>query len=364
LNDARGSRISVEESSFSITHGIVSPQSTTSRGLSIALADNVAEVMIRKGSPLPAKGTQIFKTAHDVIAGDPKSILRTYVLEGDCARSDRNIAIGSIELRGTDLHRTLRAGEDAEIRYELDESKILSAEAFFPAVNETCVMVRIPERPRLLPGEIDQEVRIANDRLAPIKRAAPENVDPLIDQQILLIEREKQAAAEDADAQQKAAQQVLEIKVLIDAMEKSSEWELLAVELDNFRRRARKLSQASGTQEQVRDIEESIRAAEGALARKDLATLRTATEKLKAAYWEINFARDEYWKEQFAWLKEEADFVDSSRAESLKEEGARALRRSDIGSLRSIVWDLWGLLPTWQQSKLDKQYDAGLLSTH
>jgi molecular chaperone DnaK len=364
LNDVRGSRISVDESSFSITHGIVVASATTSRGLLIALADNVAEVMIRKGSPIPAKVTHIFKTAHDVIAGDPKSILRTYVLEGECTRSDRNIAIGTIELNGTDLRRTLPAGEEVEIRYSLDESKILSAEAFFPVVNETVVMVRKHSRIGLRPGDIDQEVRLVNDRIAAIKRAAPENVEPMLDQKLILIEQEKQAACEDPDAQQKAAQQLLEIKVFIDAMEKSSEWELLAVELDNFRRRARKLSQASGTPEQARDIEEAISVAEAALSRKDLAILRSTTEKLKAAYWEINFARDEYWKEQFAWLKEEEDFIESSRAESLKEEGARALRRSDIRSLQSIVWDLWGLLPAWQQSKLDKQYDAGLLSTH
>ena len=364
LNDARGSRISVDDSSFSITHGLAVAQSTTSRDLRIALVDNSAEVMVRKGSPLPAKGTQLFKTAHDVIAGDPKSILRTWILEGESDRSDRNIAIGSIELRGSDLHRTLSAGQDAEIRFQLSESKILSAEAFFPDVNETCVMVRLTARPALLPGEIDLELGNEKERLAAVERAAPGNVDPLIDQQILLVEREKEAAADNADARQKAAQQLLEIKVLIDAMEKSSEWELLALELDNLRRRARKLSQASGTQEQVRNIEESIRSAEAALSRRDIAALRSAIEQLKAAYWAINFARDEYWKEQFAWLKEESGLVDSSRAESLREEGVRALKRGDIGSLRSIVCDLWGLLPAWQQRKLEEQYNAGLLSTH
>jgi molecular chaperone DnaK len=365
LNDARGSRITVDDSSFSITHGLGVAQSTTSRDLRIALADNVAEVMIRKGSPLPVKGIGEFKTAHDVIAGDPTSIVRTYILEGESTRSDRNIAIGTIELRGSDLRRNLPAGEEVEIRVLLDESKILSAEAFFPAANETVVMVRQSKRPALLPSEIDHELRIVNDRIAAIKRAAPENMDPSFDKRVIQIEQEKEAAAEDIDARQKAAQQVIELKAVIDELERLSEWELLAVELDNFRRRARKLSQERATEEQVRDIEESIRAAEGALSRKDLAMLKTATEKLKAVYWKINFARDEYWKEQFARLKEEADFDDVSRAANLKEEGVRALKRSDIGSLRTIVWDLWDLLPTGQKSKFDRYLDAvGLLSTH
>jgi molecular chaperone DnaK len=364
LNDARGSRISAGESSFSITQGLAVAQATTSRGLAIALADNVAEVVVRKGSPLPAKGSHKFATAHDVIAGDPKSILRTYFLEGEYTRSDRNIGIGSFELRGSDLRRTLLAGEDVEIRYRLDESKTLSAEAFFPVVNETCVMVRIYRRAALLPGEIDLELRKEKSRLAAIERADPESVDPMIAKQILVIEGEKQAAAGEPDAQQKAAQQILELKAAIDAMEKLSEWELLTTDLDNFRGRARKLSQASGTQDQVRAVEELIRSAEGAIFRRDVAVLRSATEKLKHAYWEINFARDDFWKEQLAWLREETDFIDSPQAERLKAEGARALKRSDIGSLRTIVWDLYVLLPTWQQGKLDQRFDAGgLLST-
>ena len=365
LNDARGSRISTGESSFSVTQGLAVAQTTTSRGLAVALADNVAEVIVRKGSPLPAKGSRKFTTAHDVITGDPKSILRTYFLEGEYTRSDRNIGIGTIELRGSDLGRTLLAGEEVEIRYELGDSKTLSAEAFFPAVNETCVMVRISKRPTLLPGEIEVELKKENDRLADIKRACPEIVDPLIAKQILVIEGEEQAAVQEPDARQKAAEQLLELKAAIDAMEKLSEWELLTTEQDGFRGRARKLSQASGTQEQVRVIEELIRSAEGAIFRRDVAGLRGATEKLKRAYWEINYARDDFWKEQLAWLREETDFVDFPQAERLKEEGARALKRSDIRSLRTIVWDLYALLPTWQKGKLDERFDdAGLLSAH
>jgi hypothetical protein len=56
-------------------------------------------------------------TAHDVIAGNPKSILRMYVLEDANARAGRNIEI--IELRGSDLGRTFSAGSEVEIRYAL-----------------------------------------------------------------------------------------------------------------------------------------------------------------------------------------------------------------------------------------------------
>lgn len=364
LNDARGSRIRAGESSFTITHGLAVAQATTSRAFGIALADNVAEVMIRRGSALPAKASQKFITAHDVIAGDARSILRAYVLEGEDTRSDRNIGIGKIELRGSDLRRTLPAGEEVEIRYRLDESKTLSAEAFFPMVNETRPMERQYERPAVLPSDIDLELRKEKDRLEDIEKAAPERVGSQIGKQIVLIEREKQAAADDPDAQQKAAQKLIELKQAVDAIERSSEWELLLVELENYRDSARQIAQASGTKDQVRDVEELIRSAEGAIPRKDLSALRSAVDKLKKTYWSIAFSQDEFWKGQFERLWEETDFVDSLKAEGLKEEGARALKRNDVGSLRTIVWDLYALLSTWQQGKLDMRFgDAGLRST-
>jgi molecular chaperone DnaK len=361
LKDAKGARIRADESSFTITQGLNIAGATTSRTVAIALADNLAEVMIRKGSPLPAKVCRKFSTAHDVIAGNPNSILRTYVLEGENSRSDRNIAIGTIELHGSDLRRTLPAGEEVEIRYQLDESRNLSAEAFFPNVNETCVMVRIPSLPSLLPAEIDLELTKEKDRLESIKRAAPEKVDPMIEKEILLIEREKRAAAEDPDAKQKAPQQLLELKPAIDAMEKVCEWDLLITDLKDFRGPARKLSQASGSKEQARDVEESIQAAENAVSRRDLGALRSATEELQNVYWAINCARDDFWKERFGWWEKQTDFSDLLEADRLKGEGSRALARNDIRSLRTIVRNLYALSPFGQKSKFDGRFEAGIV---
>jgi molecular chaperone DnaK len=362
LNDARGSRIRTSESMFSITQGLIPPQAATSRALAVALVDNTAEVLLRKGSPLPAKGIRTFITAHDVIAGDPKSILRIYFLEGEHPRSDRNIAIGTFELHGKDLRRTLVGGEEVEISYRLDDDKTLSAQAFFPAVKETCVMVRVHGRPELLPLEIDVEMKREKDRLADLKSAAPESVDPWIGKRIQDVERDMEAAADNPDEAQRAAQQTLEIKAAIDDLDKELEWELVATKLDNFRGPARDLCQTAGTKEQVKTIEDLIRSAEDALSRRDIPVLTAAVEKLKDAYWEINSTRDEFWEGYFAHLLEEADFVDPLKAERLKEQGTRALERSDIRSLRTTVRNLHALLPISQKSKLDLIYPGEILS--
>ena len=82
---------------------------------------------------------------------------------------------------------------------------------------------------------------------------------------------------------------------------------------------------------------------------------------LRDIYWAIALSQDGFWKAQFAQMCEETEFVDPLKAERLKEEGLRAQKREDIGSLRTIVWDLYRLLPTSQQGKLDLRFgDAGL----
>ncbi len=135
MYDSSGSPLPVNCSSFTITHGVAPAQATTSKALRVALKQNDTEVIIPKGTPLPAKGTQTLVSAHEVVAGDPRSALKIYVFEGDEQRADRNYGIGLMELRGDQLRTSLPADETIEITYRIDESKTLSAEAIFPSTS-------------------------------------------------------------------------------------------------------------------------------------------------------------------------------------------------------------------------------------
>jgi molecular chaperone DnaK len=361
VRDVSGATLLSSGSSFSITHGLAVAQATTSKAFGVALEQNESHVIIPKGTPLPAKGTQTFITVREVAAGNPKSTLRIYVLEGDDPRSDRNYGIGLMELKGDELRRSLPAGETVEITYRLDDSKSLSAEAVFPSLREARQMIFRPERPSLTAGEIDLEIRKEKERLEEVERAAPEKVGSHIGRHIVLIEKEKEAAADDPDARQKAAQQLIELKQAVDALQRSSEWELLVAELDGYRDSTKRVVESRGTDDQRRDLPHILRKADAALAQHNIGDLRHVVEQLRDTYWSVAFAQDDFWKAQFAQMWEESEFVDPLKAERLKEEGMRAMKRSDISSLRTIVRDLYNLLPTWQQGKLDMRFgDAGL----
>src|SRR5205085_12086745 len=199
--------------------------------------------------PLPARRTQKFQSAHEVIAGNSASALRIYVLEGEDNRSDRNYGIGLIALRGDELRRSLPAGEAVEIIYRLDESKNLSVEAVFPSLREAKQMIYRPERPALTSVEIDIELQKEKERLHNIERVVPQKLDRSIADNFVLVERQKEAAANDPDARQKAAQQLIELKQVMDALERSSEWELLVADVQGFRESGLRVVQERGTAE-------------------------------------------------------------------------------------------------------------------
>ena len=360
LRDASGALVRAEGGSFNITHGLAIAQATTSRAFGVALANNETCIIIPKGSPLPAKGSQKFQSVHEVIAGDSTSALRIYVLEGENNRADRNIAIGLIELRGDDIRRSLPTGEAVELMYRLDESKTLSAEAVFPSLREAKQMKRVYERPELAPEDADAELRKEKERLKEIQLAVPEKVGSEFDMAFAQIQRQKEAAAEDPDARQKAAQQLIELKQSVDALARSAEWELLVMELKKSHNGLR-LVQERGTVEAKTEYAKALKTGDEAVQAHNAARLREALERLSQIYWGVAFSQDDFWVYEFQKLSAESGFVDPLKAERLKEEGMRAMNRKDIAALRTVVWDLYQLLPLWHQGKLDMRFaDAGL----
>jgi len=361
VRDGTGSPVNTNDSTFTITHGLAPAQATTSRAFSVVLENNEVGVLIPKGSPLPAKGNQKYVTAHEVIAGDSASNLNIYMVEGDNPRADRNFSIGLVELKGSDLRRNLPAGETVDITYNLDASKTLSAQAFFEFVREVRSMEYKFERPELATADIDIELKKERQRLDKIKQAAPTAPFADVERGFAVVEAEQGAAESEPDSGQKAAQRLIEVKQALDDLEKASEWDLLVANLRDYRESAQTLVDSVGTPEHQQKLQKLLSQADIAIPSHSMDELRKIAEEVRDLYWEMCFSRDDFWKSTFERLAEGNGYVDPLKAERLKEEGIRAMKRNDIPSLRTIVWELWGLLPTWQEGKLDNRFpNAGL----
>jgi molecular chaperone DnaK len=363
IRDAAGTLVRTgSDCGFNITHGLAVAKATTSQAFSVALEDNAIQIIIPRGTPLPAKGTQTFHTNREIVAGNPKSILPIYVVEGDHPRADRNRKVGEVTVRGNEIKRSLPLGETVEITYRLDESKNLSVEAVFSVLREPIAARYNAELIELDTEEIEIELQKERARLERIEQAAPDMVNTEASQQIVAIERVKDAAAAvgEHDAKQAAMNRLIELKKVLDALERSSSWEILVAKFESYRYDGDYI-QAFGKPKQHADFLVALENAESALSSHDENALRDGLERMTDIYWDITRERDDFWKMQFTILNDDGQFVDPLRSEQLKEEGFRALKREDIGTLRTIVIELMDLQPSWQKGKLDMRFsDAGL----
>ena len=204
-------------------------------------------------------------------------------------------------------------------------------------------------------------MRNEKTRLAEVQNAASAISVTGIEQKLAEIQAEATMSAVEPDSGQKAAQRMLEVKQAIDTLQKSSEWDLLAKELDDYRESSRELLASVGKPEQQQRLEKVLMRAEDAIASHSIDNLRKVVEDLRDLYFAVLLAQDDFWRSQFDRLRDEPEYVDALRAQRLIEEGDRAIKRSDIPSLRTIVWELHGLLPSSQRGALDRRFhDAGL----
>ena len=74
--------------------------------------------------------------------------------------------------------------------------------------------------------------------------------------------------------------------------------------------------------------------------------MEKVVSSLESLTWEIWARQDDFWVISFQNVSEYAStFIDRQRGNSLIEEGALAIERADFASLRSIVKELWALVP-------------------
>ncbi len=366
VKDARGNLIPPEPAQFTITHGLPVAQAITSKSFGVALENNEFDILVPKGTPLPAKGTHTFQTTKAVSAGSEDSALKVYILEGEHPRADRNLEILVMELRGAECKRSLPAGETVDVTFRIDESRILSATAFVPFLNQTIETVR-PLQTRTDSrdtGEVQAELQKEVERCKELREVVPDDSAlSEFDQRATELRKELSAAnTGDPEARQRVVGSLLDLKAALDVVEDSTKWERLLTEFSALKEAARDLFSTNGTQEQKNQLELLIKEAETAVSRKSAQTLDERMESIRSMYWRFLFSFDEYWVSAFRRLdSDEGRFVEQNAANRLIEEGRRALGRQDVESLKTIVPQLWGLLPDSQQSKFDFRFaDAGL----
>ena len=103
--------------------------------------------------------------------------------------------------------------------------------------------------------------------------------------------------------------------------------------------------------------------ADKSISSKDINRLEKIKEEISSVRWAVLFRQPGFWINAFQEIKRNpGSFTNQERAKELIDEGSIALQRQDIlESLKSIVWELWSLMPPEDEERIkEKASDAGI----
>src|SRR5439155_14847175 len=141
--DASGQATPVEPNSLTITRGLTAAAAPLSRSLGVVVEERSGEQevqwLLQKNAPLPALGRYEFRTTLTLEPGGEIEIIQIYIVEGegDNLRPQRQRSVGELTITDRHVPRTVPAGNPIEVRIAVDQSRILSAEAYLPLVDQT-----------------------------------------------------------------------------------------------------------------------------------------------------------------------------------------------------------------------------------
>ena len=331
------------------TIGVVDTGQPVIRTLGIELKNNEFSVLIKKGTPLPARGTLMYHTTKKLNKGDTGEMLSVPIVEGENPKADRNRLQGMITVKGTDICRDVPEGSDVDVTLMMDKSRCIRARAYVYILDEEFEAViteeqRIPDASRL-----KSELRGEKKRLGELAEKASSS--PAVREQqakIEALEDMVETAEGDRGAAIKAETRILALKASLDKIENESEWPKMVEnarseldDLDNiivqygqdnpeFQRRAKDLRA---------EVEQYI---DG--HRDDL--LPRKVDQVVGLYNEVLTSRDEFWVYMFQHAKDQkSNMSDQTMASRLIEMGDACMQRGDIQQLRQVTSQLMGLLP-------------------
>ncbi len=353
-DDGTGATIPVDPRTITIVQGLTITDPPLSRSIGVALANDRVQVYFERGTPLPARRSFTHATVESVAKGAAQSVLKVPVVQGEHDHAHLCRLVGTLEIPGSALPRSLPAGSDVELTLELDRGGRLVVRALVPALDQMFDHVA-----QLLVPAADPEVLLASlgalrQRVDDLRAEAFRRGMPQI---IAALERAEQGLGDVArdlgaaqggndDAGQRARRNLLEIDASLDELEQAKQWPEL--EQRAVRTMTWSGSQVSqlGTEREQALFEEIAHAVERARDERNIRELQRQL-RLASQLGETAWYRDpDTWPALFDDAVSHLDSAtDLPKAQALVKEGKDARGRDDVVALRRITEKLWKLLP-------------------
>ncbi|MHB9022609.1 MAG: Hsp70 family protein [Armatimonadota bacterium] len=371
LRDATGLLKPLEPDRLSYTIGASMASDTIplTHSVGVALANNEMEMLLKKGTPLPAKCRKAFRTISALKKGHSGTLMLIPVMEGEnIQHAERNREAGTLMVTGAQVTRDVPAGSEVVVTLEIDESRLVRARAFLPNANEefeTLLELRqVSVDPAQLAHEIEREKgRLGNIHftLSRVENEQAREVLRRIEGEQVLHHLETSLAAAvggEPDAADSCQARLAELQNTLDDLEALLAWPSLRAEAERGLHAAQEVVEKRGRPDDRRILKPLESETRAAIADQQPEVLRRKVDELNRLRAKILMDSSDFWVKCLANLKERVGSMSEPLlARQLIDQGDYAVQVSDFSTLQSIVRQLLGLLPP------DERYVEGVPST-
>lgn len=374
LLDEQGNRVMCEPETFSITQGISIAEPPLIRSIGVELEDGTFDKIVMKGTSLPSRSKPFtYQTSREVRPGESSDMLNIHVKEGESGIAKRNRHLGTLSITGEKVRRAIPEDSKIEIVICVDKSREVTAEAYIESLDQKFKGIlgnKIAPKPD--PDLLSNDLKKEEDRLAELKRDVQRtgdsslqhklgdaNVESKIDE----IRNDLQAAkGGDPDAVEKVDRRIKDLQILLDPLEHLAEWPAELAKFNGIYKDCENTVNAYGNNDDKDRLETLRKEADKVITDKDTKKLQKITEEMIQIYWGILFRQDGFWINVFQDIKNKPmNYSNKMQAQELIKEGNMALQRQDLESLKTIVGQLWELMPKEKQEEVGKRVsDSGL----
>jgi len=339
--------------------------------MGVALKNNEYERFLDKGTGLPAKKKKILRTAFPLRQGQSGELLRIPVVEGENDLADRNSLIGTGEIHAINIRRDLPAGSEVEVTLSVDTSRIIRVQAFCPLLDDDVLDAKLDLQKRdPKPERLSAECNAELQRLQQLKAKASGTGDEtakatIAEAEKKLVERVKEleaAAKGNRDAAAECEERLLELKAKLDEAADALEWPTLVVDVRQWLNHLKEtIERCEVTEDQEKKATQLKADVEEIIEKKKMDRLRKRREQIESLYWDIVFAQDGFWVDCFNRVeKDKHEITDRARGDRLFDQGRKCIQNNNPNGLRSVVTQLWDLLPKAPTKDEMRGYGGGL----
>jgi molecular chaperone DnaK len=361
LFDSTGTRRSIAPDQFSYTIGAEFDGAPLTHSVGVAMANNQVDQLVKKGTPLPVRNRRsIHRTALAFRQGDTTSPIKIPVVEGETiARADRNRLVGCLEIPCSEIRRDLPVGSEVEISVTIDESRLVTTEAYIPVLDQHFEAVLELEAVSPSVSTLREELSREKRRLATVREKAQKTGSLKANQALMRadgeqmveqIERSLEAAQGDPGALQQCEKRLRDLKVVVDQAEDALEWPTLVAEAEDQLRDAQRMVNEHGDaseKSRLRTLEGDLRKA---IDSGDPDLLRQQLGEIGTLNIQVLQRQPGFWLGFLGYLEERRSLMrDRSEADDLIARGRRAINTNDLDGLKAAVKQLLSLLPPDEQ---------------